>query len=480
MLKEKDILNVEKKDNLYNIELNKSSNGYKFFTTPWENIPRYDSKGNLMDPEDFKEMIIQKNGLVFFNQNYACVSGDTVVNVYDDREYKISIRELYHKFKDFTSNLKILTQSGYSTFAGVRQITKETLKISFETSEITVTPDHRFVVNKQEIFAKDLKVGDFLQSTNDLVKITNITKDKTQSVYDVLETEDHTYITNDIISHNCEFIGSSYTLLSAEKLKSLVSEEPKEIRDGKLKIYEYPKEKHQYIMSVDPAKDGIDAFAVQVIDITDIVFKQVASAKLQVDYLIMPEWLNSWGIMYNNAYMIIENNEGAGQSVADTLYNSYSYGNLFFEKKMSDNKRKKYPGFRTTVGNRGLLLNTLRLFSDNNKLEIHDSSTIKELFTFALINNKYQAQEGCHDDMVMSLALAFAPFTNAKNFDDITQLTKQIYNRNDDSPSNEQYKNLAQLLTNASFDDFGDDQVQERSVFDNDYFDPFGTLPSEL
>lgn len=98
MIKESDIVNVVKKDNLYNIELNKSSNGYKFFTTPWENIPRYDSKGNVMDPEDFKEMIIQKNGLVFFNQNYACVGADTYINIFDNltNTYKkIKISDLF-------------------------------------------------------------------------------------------------------------------------------------------------------------------------------------------------------------------------------------------------------------------------------------------------------------------------------------------------------------------------------------------------
>ena len=62
--------------------------------------------------------------------------------------------------------------------------------------------------------------------------------------------------------------------------------------------------------------------------------------------------------------------------------------------------------------------------SENNNLQIVDRNTIKEFFTFILINNKYQADENCHDDMIMSLALIFVPFCNSKNFEDMKNLIK--------------------------------------------------------
>lgn len=259
-----------------------------------------------------------------------------------------------------------------------------------------------------------------------------------------------------------EFLGSSYTLISAEKLENMKEVEINEIRDGKLKIYNYPEENHKYIMSVDPAKDGSDSFAVQIIDTTNFNFKQVASAKLQIDYLLMPEFLDDWGRFYNNAYLIIENNEGAGQSIADQMYQSYEYENLHFDKDIGRNKKKKYPGFRTTTKTRKQILQTMKLFIENEKLEIQDKSTINEFYTFILINNKFQADDNSHDDMIMSLALIFVPFCNSKNFDDMKKVVNNLYNN--DIPDNEKV-NFYETLSIGSFND-GTDEVIEKKYYE--------------
>lgn len=264
-----------------------------------------------------------------------------------------------------------------------------------------------------------------------------------------------------------EFVGSSNTLISADTLKSLTSSEYEELRDGKLKIYEYPKEEHNYIMTVDPSKDGKDAFAVQIIDITDFTFKQVACAQLQIDYLLMPEFLHEWAEFYNNPYLIIENNEGAGQSIADQLYNDYDYENLHFDKRADSNStnitksRKRYPGFRTTPKSRRQILQTLKLFIENGKLIINDKKTINEFFQFILINNKYQADDGAHDDMVMSLALAFVPFINTKNFEDMRKVVANLY---DECTENEKV-NFTDMLTIGDFQSGTDDDYEDIKTF---------------
>jgi hypothetical protein len=253
-----------------------------------------------------------------------------------------------------------------------------------------------------------------------------------------------------------EFLGSSHTLISSDKLQEMQEEEELELRDGKLKIYEYPEKNHKYIMTVDASKDGTDAFGVQVVDITDFEFRQVAAAKLQIDYLLMPEFIYDWCEYYNNPYLIIENNEGAGQSVADQLYQTYEYENLHFDKKTDSNSKnitklkKSYPGFRTTVKSRKQILQTMKLFIENNKLNLRDKSTIDEFFQFILINNKFQADNGAHDDMIMSLALVFAPFNNAKNFDDMKKLVKNLYSTETDE--NEK-ANFSELFTLGGFYD---------------------------
>lgn len=259
-----------------------------------------------------------------------------------------------------------------------------------------------------------------------------------------------------------EFLGSSHTLISSNKLQEMKESEVHEIRDGKLKIYHYPEEGHKYIMTVDAAKDGTDYFAVNIVDITDFNFKQVATAHLQIDYLLMPEFINEWAEYYNKPYLIIENNEGAGQSIADQMYNDYEYENLHFDRRSDSNSsnlsksRKKYPGFRTTPKTRKQILQTLKLFIENDRLEVNDKTTISEFYQFILINNKYQADDGAHDDMIMALALIFVPFTNSKNFEDMKALIKNLY-ATDDLEESEKV-NFGEMLTIGSFDDGTDEE----------------------
>lgn len=214
------------------------------------------------------------------------------------------------------------------------------------------------------------------------------------------------------------FVGSSDTLLDQETLSSLSVVKPIDIWDGKLNVYEEPLEGHIYVMGVDTAKDGIDAFAVQILDVTNFPFKQVASANIQVNYIFMPDFLFEWGAKYNTARVIIENNEGAGQSTADTLYFNLEYPNMHFDKNQKGSF-KDYPGFRTTSVTRDKILNLLKVLGNSGRIDIVDQVTIHELMRFESINGKFQAATGFHDDAVMSLALCLAPFANFEDYNDL-------------------------------------------------------------
>lgn len=252
-----------------------------FIEVQWDEVPRYDSKGNLMEPEEFKRQIIKRYGRVYFEQNYGN-----------------------------------------------------------------------------------------------------------------------------------SFVGSSETLISPEVLAELQHRNPIAVWDDMLRIYSEPQQNHTYIMSVDAAKEGKDYFAVQIIDVTEMPFKQVAAANLQVDYLTMPDFLYEWGARFNTAHMIIENNEGAGQSIADMLVNHFEYPNIYYQ-----DSKYKYPGFRTTKNTRDSIIRMLQILINSHKLEIVDKETISEFQRFELVNDKYQASSG-HDDLVMALAISIAPMTKMDNFSD--------------------------------------------------------------
>jgi hypothetical protein len=88
-------------------------------------------------------------------------------------------------------------------------------------------------------------------------------------------------------------------------------------------------------------------------------------------------------------------------------------------------------------------------------LDVKDKRTINEFFRFILVNNKFQADDGAHDDMIMSLAMAFVPFCNTKNFEDMKALVKNLYD--DDLPDDEKV-DFGELLVIGSFDDSSDEE----------------------
>lgn len=327
------IKSVTEENNLYNVEYNTSSNGFTLYEVDWKDVPRYDKDGNVLDPETFKQQVIDKYGEVYFNQNYAN-----------------------------------------------------------------------------------------------------------------------------------SFIGSSYTLVNAESLSKFTSTDPILKKDNMLDVFKEPQKKHSYILSVDTAKDGQDFFSVHVVDITKFPFEQVASCNIQTDYFLMPEYLDDWGKWYNNAYMIIENNDGSGQSVADMMKNDYEYENLHYDTTYDAVKRrnvkKKYPGFRNTPRTRKLVLDTLKLFIENGNLIVNDFHTIDQFYTFILVNGKYQADDGCHDDLVMALAISFAPFCNTKNFSEMKTIIKNFYDNSKQSD-----EDFSSNMIYGRFDDFSDSSLENSDNF---------------
>jgi phage terminase large subunit len=65
-------------------------------------------------------------------------------------------------------------------------------------------------------------------------------------------------------------------------------------------------------------------------------------------------------------------------------------------------------GWDTTTGTRPKMLQDLKEVIDNKTIRIYDPITVKELFTFIIKKTgKPEAEDNAHDDLVMSLAIAW-------------------------------------------------------------------------
>jgi len=323
---------------------------------------------------------------------------------------------------------QVLTPDGWSDFSDIkRKLSSNLLKIKFiDGSEITCTKDHLFEIDQHTfIHANIIKSGDVLSKkiVKDIVPI----KDN-QYVYDLVNVDKWgRYYTNDLVSHNCTFLGSSGTLISSAALKSMAFiRSIKKILEG-LELYEEPVPGHFYILVADPSRGlGLDYAAFLVFDTSQEPFKIVAKYRNNViSPMLFPNVIVNTAKYYNDAYLVIENND-VGAQVCDLVFYELEYDNMFHGEEangkyyLSQQGRTKQLGIKTTKRVKRQGCNALKELVENIRLIVQDFNIIEELSTFVLKRDgTYAAEEGNHDDLAMCLVL-FAWLTAQQYFKDLT------------------------------------------------------------
>lgn len=234
----------------------------------------------------------------------------------------------------------------------------------------------------------------------------------------------------------CEFMGSSGTLISAAALKSLAFVKPLHLSENGIRVYEQPVENHNYVLVADTSRGkGLDYSAFTVIDTTELPYKLVCTYRdNDISPLVYPGIIRKVAQYYNSAYVLVEINDN-GQQVVDSLFEDYEYENILstvdLKGKMSltwgyGNKSNR--GVRTTKSVKRLGTSILKNLIEGQKLVIQDFETISELSTFIAKGTSFEAEEGSHDDLVMCLVL-FSWMTNQSFFADInnSNLRDKLY-----------------------------------------------------
>jgi hypothetical protein len=225
----------------------------------------------------------------------------------------------------------------------------------------------------------------------------------------------------------CEFMGSSGTLLSASGLKSLAFVKPVHLSESGIKIYQEPIANHNYMLIADTSRGkGLDYSAYLVIDTTVIPYRVVSTYKdNNISPLVYPSIIKRICEYYNQAYALIEINDN-GQQVADSLFEDYDYENILSTVEIKGKiaitwgyGNKSYRGIRTTKSVKRLGCSIMKNLIESQKVIIQDFELIAELSTFIAKGTSFEAEEGSHDDLVMCLVL-FSWMTNQQFFSELT------------------------------------------------------------
>ncbi len=227
----------------------------------------------------------------------------------------------------------------------------------------------------------------------------------------------------------CQFIGSSATLISGAKLAAMAIVAPLQKEYG-FDIFEHPKDNHTYVLSCDPSRGlGKDSSAFTIIDITQLPYRVVAKYKSNtISPIILPSLIFNAATRYNKAYVLVEINDN-GQQVVDMLHWDLEYENIFkFETAMkgqgaqasTGHKPRTMLGVKTTEPIKRIGCTNLKTLIEQDKLIVTDYDIIHEFSTFTQQLQTWKAEEGFHDDLVMSLVL-FSWLTTQKYFRESVQ-----------------------------------------------------------
>jgi hypothetical protein len=227
----------------------------------------------------------------------------------------------------------------------------------------------------------------------------------------------------------CEFLGSTRTLIDPSKLRSMVFKKPI-FSNNNIDVYEEPIKKATYCMIVDTAQGkGQDFSAFSVFDVSQIPYRQVAKYRdNNISPMLYPNIIYQVGMRYNTAFILLEIND-MGSQVAETLHYDLEYENVMITSMKGRAGQQIGGGFskniqlgiRTSKQLKRIGCATLKEMIETDKLIVPDFETIAELTTFASRHNSFEAEEGSHDDLAMTLVI-FAWLVQQRYFKDMTNL----------------------------------------------------------
>lgn len=187
--------------------------------------------------------------------------------------------------------------------------------------------------------------------------------------------------------------------------KGSVSEHPR----GELKVYVDLDTQENYTIGADISIGVRDKKSDwSVAQVLDSKKNQVAVWRGQVHPDYFADILEALGYYYNTAMIAPERNSH-GLLTAVKLGRDLAYPKVFTdiaEGQISDRESINI-GFLTTVKTKPLIIDRLRASLREKEVTLNDKTTINELLSFVVWESgEMKAEEGCHDDTVMSLAIA--------------------------------------------------------------------------
>lgn len=330
------------------------------------------------------------------------------------------------------NDYEILTPSGFQDFHGIQQVKRNKLLVlNFGKNRLfKCSLDHPLIIDGFTIKAKNIKIGSTVGEFK--LKSKNVLSGSFD-LYDPINVANgYKYFSDFLISHNCQFLGSTNTLIDPDVLARLAPDSPIKSNESGLSVYKLPQPNRFYVMTVDVAKGlNKDYSAFIVFDITSFPYTIAATYyNNEIPPALFATPIYEVGRWFNLAHVLVERND-IGQEVTKILQQELEYENLLYTVKRpgkvveiayddSGNAFKSVVGLDQNKTTKRIGCMALKALVESNKLIINDFELISELSKFSQKKQSWEAEEG-HDDLVMCAA-NFGWLSTQRFLQDITNL----------------------------------------------------------
>lgn len=199
-------------------------------------------------------------------------------------------------------------------------------------------------------------------------------------------------------------------------------------KQGCIKIYKTPN-LSKYCIGADTAGDTTgDEFSADVIDAQTLA--QVATLEMQTDEDLFAKQIYCLAKYYNDALIAIETNFS---TYPQKKLEDLSYTN-FYVREVVDRYDKSITnqfGFNTNKKTKPLILSNLVELVREDVSIFNNEKTLRQMLTFVRKENgKQEAEEGYHDDKVMSIAIAHQAITQISFMQEAIRMHENATDKN--------------------------------------------------
>jgi hypothetical protein len=221
-------------------------------------------------------------------------------------------------------------------------------------------------------------------------------------------TADEAFLTSGRPVFHSEILHNRLQVIEAPKDRmALINGKIEADPRGELLIYHPHDPKETYYIGADVAM-GVRGGDYSVAQVMDSKRRQVSTWRGHIQPDAFAKVLHAMGTYYNMALIAPENNNH-GILTCSELAKQLSYPNVYM-KTVVDTLTEKESivlGFSTTMKTKPLIIDELRAEVRDGTAELNDKTTIQEMLTYIVtVSGAMEAEKGCHDDCVTSLAIA--------------------------------------------------------------------------